>query len=127
MLKLLRDQYQKVIIRNSKLLPSQIISKAELELDERVTQYVDHEFKSKLDLVKRKLAYDLEKSEVQMKKLLKYLTDPVDLHPLTVFGINRSDLYIMTVRQRTLPPIFFDTLAIVEDKINEGLLKGRSI
>lgn len=113
---------------NSNLLPSQIIPKHQLELDSRVTAYINEELENKLALVRRKLAYDLEKSEVQMKKLLKYLTDPVDLHPLKVQGINSPDTYVMTVRQRTLPKLFFDTMELVEKKLlEEGTRRGRSL
>lgn len=92
-----------------------------------MTEYVDQSFDSKLALVKRTLAYDLEKSEVQMKKLLKYLTDPVDLHPLTVRGINKPELFLMTVRQRTLPKLFYTTMEMVEQKLIEERRRGRLI
>lgn len=88
---------------------------------------MDNEFANKLALVKRKLAYDLEKSEVQMNKLKKYLTDPVDFQPLTVHGINDARRLIMTVRQRKLPRLFYDTMEKVKEKIMEEANKGRSI
>lgn len=110
-----------------KLPNSQMISDPDLELDTRVTEHINEIFQNKLDLIKRKLAYDLERSDVQMKKLLKYLTDPVDLHPLTVRGINNPNLYVMTVRQRTMPKLFFDTINMVEEQLAIEAQKGRSI
>lgn len=77
--------------------------------------------------MKRKLAYDLEKSEVQMNKLKQYLTDPVDFHPLVVQGINDPSRFLMTVRQRKLPRLFYETMEKVKEKMMEEASKGRSI
>ncbi|CAG9840027.1 unnamed protein product [Diabrotica balteata] len=126
-LKGLKERYQKLLSRNNKLLPSQIIPRQELELDDRVLQYINNDFQSKLDLVKRKLAYDLEKSEVQMKKLLKYFTDPCDMHPVQISGINDPSLYLLTVRQRIMSPMFPTVLKICEEKIEEEKRKGRCV
>lgn len=78
-------------------------------------------------LVKRKLAYDLEKSEVQMNKLKRYITDPVDFHPLIVHGINDPNRFLMTVRQRKLPRLFYVTMEKVKEQMMEEANKGRSI
>ncbi|CAG9822879.1 unnamed protein product [Phaedon cochleariae] len=124
-IKLLRERYSKVLVKNSMLLASQIIEKENLELDPRVTEYIDNEFEDKLKLVERKIAYDLERSRVQMKKLKKYVTDPVDKHPIVVKGINNPNVELLTVRQRVMPPIFFVMMKLVEEKLIEEQNKGR--
>ncbi|KAJ8927184.1 hypothetical protein NQ314_020460, partial [Rhamnusium bicolor] len=125
LIKIWKDRYSRIITRNAKLLPSQVIPREQLELDPRLTEYVDKGFNDKLALVKRKLAYDQEKSEILMNKLLKYFTDPLDKHPITVKGINDPNLKLMTVRQRVMPPKFYDLLKIVEQKILAEQDKGR--
>lgn len=127
MLKLLRERYARMLLRNSKLLPSQVIPKEELELDRRVTQEVDNKLQSKLNLVKRKLSHDVEKSEVQMKKLLDYFIEPMDRVPNTVKAINNPDLYVMSLRQRVMTKEYYDMISIIEQKLIEDQLKGRSI
>ncbi|KAJ8952048.1 hypothetical protein NQ318_010958 [Aromia moschata] len=124
-LKNLKQRYARVLTRNAKLLPSQVIPREKLELDPRISEEVDKSFEDKLNLVKRKLAYDVEKSEVRMKKLLSHFTDPVDIHPFKLKGINDNDLYVLTIRQRQVLPEFFEMLDFVRNKVIAEQSKGR--
>lgn len=124
-LKSLKERYAKLLLRNSKLLSTQIIPKEELELDKRVTKHVDYKFYNKLELVKTKLAYDVEKSEVQMKKLLEHFIDPMDRAPNLVKAINKPNLFVMNLRQRVITKEFYDMLEIIKHKLIEDEMKGR--
>ncbi|ERL94503.1 hypothetical protein D910_11780 [Dendroctonus ponderosae] len=124
-LKSLKERYKKLLISNSKLLPSQIIPREELEPDDRVAQYVDQIFADKVEIVRRKLAFDVEKSKIQVTKLQNYFTSPCDRHTVLVHGINNPDCAIITVRQRKMPPIFYEMFDIIEQKLKEEEGKGR--
>lgn len=73
---------------------------------------------------KRKLAFDVEKSNVALKKLQKHYTECLDAYPMEVKAINNTH-YVGTISQRSLGKKFFDTYGLVERKIEEEFLKGR--
>ncbi|XP_066257532.1 cilia- and flagella-associated protein 44 [Euwallacea similis] len=126
-LKTLKDRYKKLLLRNSELLPSQIIPREQLEPYDIVARYVDQIFHDKVNIVQRKLAFEVEKSKIQVTKLQNYFTDPCDGHPLTVQGINDPNCAIMTVRQRKISPNFYEMLNIIEQKMEEEKSKGRHL
>lgn len=49
----------------------QVISRQILEPDERVAEYVNQIFAGKVEIVRRKLAFDVEKSRILVNKLLE--------------------------------------------------------
>lgn len=120
----LRKQFEELLVRNSKLLPTQIIPREDLEIDPRVTEDLQRIIDEEMELEKRKLAYQVEKSEVAMKKLMKYCTDPLDVFPFTISAIEEK-IVVNTTRQRLLILAFYRNLALVEKKILEQELKGR--
>ncbi|KAG5898603.1 hypothetical protein JTB14_020979 [Gonioctena quinquepunctata] len=124
-IKSLKDHYSKILDRNKKLLPSQMITREELEPDERAKEYMEKEFESQLALVKKKFAYDLSRSEVQMMKLRSYVIDPSDKLPIVVKGINNSKIELKTVRQRVISRLFPIMMNLVQDKLVEEEAKGR--
>ncbi|KAJ8984434.1 hypothetical protein NQ317_012497 [Molorchus minor] len=126
-LKNLKQRYARVLTRNAKLLPSQIITREKLELDSRVAEEIERGFEDKLKLVKRKLAYDVEKSLVQMKKLQAHFTDSVDIHPICLKAINDSSLFVLTMRQASISEKFYEMMQFVADKLVADESKGRSI
>lgn len=123
-LKFFRENFERLLERNKKLLPSQIIPQEELEIDPRITENLQEVLDAEMRLEKRKLAYQVKMSEIAMQKLKRYYTDPLDVFPLTLLGIEK-DIVIHTIRQRRLDEIFFQNLALVEKKIIESELKGR--
>lgn len=123
-LKILREKFEELLERNKNLLPSQIIPREELEIDPRIKEDLQEILNAEMALEKRKLAYQVKKSEVAMQKLKQYYTDPLDVFPLTLAGIEK-DISLHTIRQRRLDEIFFQNLRLVEKKIIESELKGR--
>ncbi|KAL1505618.1 hypothetical protein ABEB36_005142 [Hypothenemus hampei] len=124
-LKIFKEQYKKLLIRNSKLMHSQVIPKDQLVPDRRVAEYVDQIFSDKINIIKRKLAFDVEKSKIQLSKLQDYFTNPCDRHPVLVKGINKPDCAIMGVRQRKMPQIFYEMFDVIEQKLKDEEGKGR--
>lgn len=123
-LKKLGYRFSRILSRNSKLLPSQIIPVEELELDERVTEYLDDKLEEQLALVRRKMAFDVQKSEVGLNKLMSHFIEPLSYYPFIVRGLN-SDVFVKMLRQRKTDPRNEEMLKIVDDKILESEAKGR--
>lgn len=113
-------------VRNENLLPTQILPREELEIDPRITKDLNDKFEEDLALVKRKLAFDVEKSAVLMRKLFAHFSDDLDYFPIGVYSI-RKTIATRTLRQRKLGAEFYPTLELVEQKIIEEEVKGRYI
>lgn len=122
----LRKAFHQLIKRNKKLPPTQIIPRDMLELDPRISMDLQEKLDAQLQLVKRKLAFEVEKSEIRMKKSLHHFINPLDLFPISVQGI-KNGLRVSTLRQRRLNAMFFEMHHIVDKKIIEAELKGRYI
>lgn len=123
-IKLLKKRYDKIRDRNARLLPTQVISREEFEVDPLITMDLNDRLEADLALVKRKLAFAVEKSTVGMKKMLAHFSDDLDFFPICVKGIKvyRS---IRTMRQSKLGNQFYPMKELVEQKIIEEELKNR--
>ncbi|CAG9858658.1 unnamed protein product [Phyllotreta striolata] len=126
-IKELKDRYLKILNRNSKLLPTQIIPREDLEPDKRILDYVTQMFDNNIVVVRKKADYELQKSEVLMKKLLRYFTDPADRLPIIVRGINKPELMMISLRQRLLSPMFHEMMKLCVEKLEEERIKGRPV
>lgn len=120
----LRKEFEVLLDRNKQLLPTQIIPREMLEIDPRITEDLQRIIDDEMALEKRKLAYQVEKSEVAMNKIKQYCTDPLDVFPLKITRI-QDDMLLQTTRQRMLDEMFYRNLTIIEEKIYEQELKGR--
>ncbi|XP_064214804.1 cilia- and flagella-associated protein 44 isoform X1 [Tribolium castaneum] len=125
-LRKLRERFFKLLKRNKKLLPSQMIPVEDLEVDKRVTDYLDYKLEEEQALVKRKLAFDVQKSELRMNKLRNYFIDNLCFIPLIVSGL-RSERLVRMLRQRKVSPLNDQMLQIVDEKILEEEVKGRTV
>lgn len=115
-----------ILERNEKLLYSQRISEEELEIDPRITEYINSQMEAKTNLVKRKLAYEVEKSTIRLQKIKKFLIDPLDLFPIRVKGILSNDS-VCSLRQHKLPSNLADIHQKIETRLLEEFDKGRLI
>jgi hypothetical protein len=123
-LRKLRERFFKLLKKNQRLLPSQVIPVEQLEVDKRVTRHLDMILEEELALVKRKLAFDVQKSEVRMWKLRNHFIDNLSHIPFVVSGLN-TDLRVKMLRQRRIAPENEEMLQIVDEKILEEELRGR--
>lgn len=82
-----RQEFVEIMARNKKISDSQRIQQSEIRLDDRIAQQLEENFQQQYDLMTRKLAYDLEKSRLQAKKVKEYFIDPLDHLVIQVFGI----------------------------------------
>jgi WD40 repeat protein len=123
-LRKLRERFFKLLKKNQRLLPSQVIPVEQLEVDKRVTRHLDMILEEELALVKRKLVFDVQKSEVRMWKLRNHFIDNLSHIPFVVSGLN-TDLRVKMLRQRRIAPENEEMLQIVDEKILEEELRGR--
>ncbi|KAL0267585.1 UNVERIFIED_CONTAM: hypothetical protein PYX00_009818 [Menopon gallinae] len=126
MLKNLEKRYEIVQKRNAKLPKTQQLTREELLLDTRVAEDFEKSLEEEMDLVKRKLIWNLEKSSLQYEKLQKYFINPVEHPKLKVYGIQKSDQFVETFRLRALGAEFEEVERFVLIKLEEQELRGRT-
>ncbi|XP_017782969.1 PREDICTED: uncharacterized protein LOC108567166 [Nicrophorus vespilloides] len=121
----LREEYEDVLARNDALPESQRIPLEELELDSRVTDNLDEKLKADEYLVERKLAFDVEKSNILLTKMREHFLLSLDMYPITVKSV-KSKTMVQCLPMRSLGYDFDNLLAEVDLKIAEAELKGRA-
>lgn len=82
-----RAEFVGIMNRNQNIIESQRIRQSEISLDDRITNQMYDKFQQEYDLMKRKLAYDLEKSRLLVRKVKQYFIEPLDHLVIHVFGI----------------------------------------
>nr|XP_018898031.1 PREDICTED: uncharacterized protein LOC109031139 [Bemisia tabaci] len=97
----LKLQYEDLLKRNSKLSDSHQLPRPVLELDERITNYIQLKIQNEMNLLNEKMAYDIERSQLGLKKVRDYFIDPVQHFLITISAL-RIDQTIMTFSLRKL-------------------------
>lgn len=82
-----REEFLEIMDRNNRIIESQRVQQSEIRLDDRITQQLEENFQQQYDLMKRKLAFDLEKSRLLARKVKQYFIEPLDHLVIHVFGI----------------------------------------
>lgn len=94
-----RKQFVEIMNVNKEIIESQRVQQYEIHLDDRITTQLNENFQQQYDLMKRKLAYDLEKSRLLAKKVKQYFIEPLDHLVIHVFGIRLVFRYMLYVKQ----------------------------
>lgn len=81
------NEFRNIFKKNQSLLPSQLLTDEEMELDERITEDLDRSLTEQMSLVERILSFDVEKSKIGLQKMLKFFIDPQETWPFTMLGI----------------------------------------
>ncbi|XP_076652358.1 cilia- and flagella-associated protein 44 isoform X2 [Halictus rubicundus] len=79
------EEYVEIINRNKKLSPSQQIS--HFELDPRITEDLEQHLKEQIALMQRKLEFQVEKSRLELEKLMDHFITPITHLPFAVCSI----------------------------------------
>lgn len=82
-----KTEFRQILLMNEQLIPSQRLLPDELELDSRVTDDLNLSLKSHLDLIKRKLEYDVEMSILGCRKIKEYFIDCLESFPTVISGL----------------------------------------
>lgn len=80
-------QFRDILRRNKELPSRQRIEQNETELDDRITQIIQKNFNDQMNIVKRKLAFDVEKCKLLSKKVNEYFIEPLDTFPIQLLSI----------------------------------------
>lgn len=73
--------------RNKNLLKSQQIALDQFELDDRISEHVQQEFQELLEIERRKIAFDIEKTKIRSKKVTSAFLSSAQNLPISVDGI----------------------------------------
>ncbi|XP_076234530.1 cilia- and flagella-associated protein 44 isoform X2 [Calliopsis andreniformis] len=99
-LKIIRNlavEYARIITRNNSLLSSQQIS--QFELDHRIVGDLEHQLRAQITLTREKLAFQVEKSQLGLQKLIDYFITPITCLPFGVCGILNEDQIVYSIRE----------------------------
>ncbi|KAK6640272.1 hypothetical protein RUM44_011958 [Polyplax serrata] len=125
-LKGLEKKFEALLRRNAKLPLSQQMTGKDLILDERIEEDLTNNLEKEMEMVKFKLAWTLEKSKLQHKKVNDYFIEDLEHHTFRVHGINDKDIYAETFRLKKLGPEFNVLKNLVILKLEEQEAKGRA-
>lgn len=91
-----RSDFEVIMARNKKIIASQRVKQSEIRLDDRIVEQLNESLQTQYDLMKRKLAFDLEKNRLLAKKVKQYFIEPLDHLVIQVFAIR----YIQEIRSK---------------------------
>ncbi|GAB0093262.1 uncharacterized protein DMENIID0001_083410 [Sergentomyia squamirostris] len=84
-----REKFRDVIERNSQLPEDQRIGESdELYIDERINRDLQNSLDREMNLLKRKMAFDVGKAKLASTKMMSYFIDPLETYPIEVAGLN---------------------------------------
>lgn len=86
-LAMLKDDFASIKSRNDALPESQRLCAENLELDRRITEDMEKDFARAMDLMRSKMAFDVEKSRLLMDKVETCMTSNLECWPVAVRGI----------------------------------------
>ncbi|CAF4862679.1 unnamed protein product [Pieris macdunnoughi] len=119
----LTAEYSKIIKANRALPHSQQI---DVTLDPRPLQVQERELDQLKALTKRKLAHQLEASDLGFDKMYSRNIIQLDVFPFTLKCIRDPEVMIRPLRQKNLSKTFYNQLEEVHQKMAEAALRGRT-
>ncbi|XP_059046371.1 cilia- and flagella-associated protein 44 isoform X2 [Achroia grisella] len=120
----LTAEYNKLIKANRSLPCSQQI---DVTLDPRPLAVQEQELEEAKALTKRKLAHQLEASNLALHKMHSRNIIQLDVYPFTLRAIRDPEVTIRPLRQKNLAKAFYDQLEEVYQKMAEAALRGRNM
>ncbi|CAG9578714.1 unnamed protein product [Danaus chrysippus] len=115
-------EYNKLIKANRALPYSQQI---DVVLDPRPLVVQEKELDDLKALTRRKLAHQLEASDLGLQKMYSRNIIQLDVYPFTLKAIRDPEIKIRPLRQKNLSKAFYDQLEEVHQKMAEASLRGR--
>lgn len=73
-----KKTFFELMSRNEKLVPTQQIDRSEMGLDSRISSNLQASLKERAQLVKRKLAFNLERNRLLVHKVRQYFIEPLE-------------------------------------------------
>ncbi|CAG4986750.1 unnamed protein product [Parnassius apollo] len=126
--KQVRNQLAELTIEFSKLIKANralpVSQQIDLILDPRPIMELEKELNEAKALTRRKLAHQLEASDLAYQKMYHRNIIQLDVFPFTLKAIRDPDIMIRPLRQKNLSKVFYDQLEEVYQKMAEAALKG---
>nr|XP_029730533.1 LOW QUALITY PROTEIN: cilia- and flagella-associated protein 44-like [Aedes albopictus] len=119
-----RKQFEQILARNLALPESQRFTMEDFALDERITADLKQELEEKMDLVRRKTAFDVEKARLSGEKLRKFFLEEMEHAPIEVLGV-RVSTSVKSFRIGKLNDEYYQTVADLEHRIEEEEARRR--
>ncbi|XP_052756190.1 cilia- and flagella-associated protein 44 [Galleria mellonella] len=118
----LTSEYNKLVKANRLLPYSQQI---DITLDTRPLAIQEQELNEAKALTRRKLAHQLEASDLALHKMYSRNIVQLDVYPFTLKAIRDPKVMIRPLRQKNLSKAFHDQLEEVYQKMAEAASRGR--
>ncbi|CAH2108330.1 unnamed protein product [Euphydryas editha] len=127
--KRVRDQLAELTVEYSKLIKANralpYSQQVNVTLDPRPLAVQEQELEEAKALTRRKLAHQLEASDLALHKMYSRNIIQLDVFPFTLKAIRDPEVMIRPLRQKNLSKEFFAQLEEVHQKMAEASLRGR--
>ncbi|XP_062543886.1 cilia- and flagella-associated protein 44 [Armigeres subalbatus] len=121
-----RKQFEQILERNLSLPESQRFAMEDFTLDERITLDLRKELEEKMDLVRRKTAFDVEKARLTGEKLRNFFLEEMESAPIEVLGV-RISTSVKSFRIGKLNDEYYQTVEDLEHRIEEEEARRRMV
>lgn len=82
-----RERFRRIWEQNQSLSESQRLQESAFELDARITEDMNATLERKMKMAQREMEYDVERTQIAVRKLKSYFIDSLDSFPIQVLGI----------------------------------------
>lgn len=82
-----KERFSRIWEHNQALAESQRLDDAVFELDPRITSDLNATLERKMKMAQREMEYDVERTQIGVRKLKQYFIDCLDSFPVQVLGI----------------------------------------
>ncbi|KAJ0175517.1 hypothetical protein K1T71_008676 [Dendrolimus kikuchii] len=126
--KRVRDQLAELTVEYNKLIKANralpVSQQIDVILDPRPLEVQEKEIDEARTLTKRKIAHQLEASDLAFHKMYSRNIIQLDVFPFTLKAIRDPDVMIRPLRQKNLSKAFYDQFEEVYQKMAEAALRG---
>ncbi|XP_053613001.1 cilia- and flagella-associated protein 44 [Plodia interpunctella] len=127
--KRVRDQLAEITVEYNKIIKANRVlpfsQQIDVTIDPRPLAVQEEELDVAKALTRRKLAHQLEASDLGLHKMYSRNIIQLDVFPFTLKAIRDPEVVIRPLRQKNLSQAFFDQLEEVHQKMAEAALRGR--
>lgn len=102
-----KNEFQEIVRRNSQLIKSMQVDVKTINLDDRITADIQKNLNEEMELVERKMAYEVEKSKILTKKVKDFYISPLEELPIELHGIKWVLIEINILIARFIQYVFF--------------------
>lgn len=102
-----KERFNRIWEQNQSLAESQRLEESVFELDPRITEDLNATLERKMKMAQREMEYDVERTQIAVRKLKSYFIDSLDSFPIQVLGIRSKDC-VQSLKIRKLDSKFYE-------------------